>query len=298
MAWIGLYRPSEEQLLSWRGNSRCMSSRSRTPIVAHQRPKLERYDDTLFVVLRPARYLDESREGGLRRAAVFVGQNFVVTVRHSEAPDLAVRRRWRHDPELLARGPRRSSTRSRRRRRRLPPVVAGLAERHRRDRGRGLPRRAPGSRAASTSCRGRSWSSSGPPGRSPASSGALIDCFEKRRRRGAARYLRDVHDHAAHSRGASRRLPRRCCKTSSACNATLGHAGAERGGAVQPERAGAEDLGLGRHPVRSDAHRHDLWHELQAMPELRWYYGYPFALALMAAVCATLYLAFKRRGWL
>jgi magnesium transporter len=34
------------------------------------------------------------------------------------------------------------------------------------------------------------------------------------------------------------------------------------------------------------------------MPELRWYYGYPFALALMAAVCATLYLAFKRRGWL
>ena len=34
------------------------------------------------------------------------------------------------------------------------------------------------------------------------------------------------------------------------------------------------------------------------MPELHWYYGYPFALALMAAVCATLYLAFKRRGWL
>jgi magnesium transporter len=34
------------------------------------------------------------------------------------------------------------------------------------------------------------------------------------------------------------------------------------------------------------------------MPELHWYYGYPFALALMAAVCATLYLAFKRRRWL
>ena len=34
------------------------------------------------------------------------------------------------------------------------------------------------------------------------------------------------------------------------------------------------------------------------MPELRWYYGYPFALALMAAVCGALYLAFKRRRWL
>jgi magnesium transporter len=34
------------------------------------------------------------------------------------------------------------------------------------------------------------------------------------------------------------------------------------------------------------------------MPELHWYYGYPFALALMAVVCATLYLAFKRRRWL
>jgi len=34
------------------------------------------------------------------------------------------------------------------------------------------------------------------------------------------------------------------------------------------------------------------------MPELHWYYGYPFALALMVAVCAALYLVFKGRGWL
>ena len=34
------------------------------------------------------------------------------------------------------------------------------------------------------------------------------------------------------------------------------------------------------------------------MPELHWLFGYPFALALMALVCVSLYLVFKRRGWL
>jgi magnesium transporter len=34
------------------------------------------------------------------------------------------------------------------------------------------------------------------------------------------------------------------------------------------------------------------------MPELRWLYGYPLALALMLVSSVTLYLLFKRRGWL
>ena len=75
-------------------------------IVAHQRPKLERYGDTLFVVLRPARYLDEIEEVEFGEVHVFVGPDFVLTVRHSEAPDLgAVRQRLESDPELLRRGP-------------------------------------------------------------------------------------------------------------------------------------------------------------------------------------------------
>lgn len=36
----------------------------------------------------------------------------------------------------------------------------------------------------------------------------------------------------------------------------------------------------------------------EAMPELRWTLGYPFAVAPMAAVCISLYLIFKRRDWL
>ncbi|MGO4757844.1 CorA family divalent cation transporter, partial [Streptomyces sp. 2MCAF27] len=34
------------------------------------------------------------------------------------------------------------------------------------------------------------------------------------------------------------------------------------------------------------------------MPELHWAFGYPFAILLMAVVCLSLYVVFKRRGWL
>jgi magnesium transporter len=75
-------------------------------IVAHQRPKLERYGDTLFVVLRAATYLDDVEEVEFGEIHVFVGRDFVLTVRHSRTPDLAaVRHRMETDPELLARGP-------------------------------------------------------------------------------------------------------------------------------------------------------------------------------------------------
>jgi magnesium transporter len=73
---------------------------------AHQRPKLERYGQTLFVVLRPARYLDTPEEVEFGEIHVFVGEDFVITVRHGEAPALGeVRRRLEADPELLMRGP-------------------------------------------------------------------------------------------------------------------------------------------------------------------------------------------------
>jgi magnesium transporter len=75
-------------------------------IVAHQRPKLERYDDVLFVVLRAATYLDQEEEVEFGEIHVFMGPDFVITVRHSETPDLgAVRTRMEANPELLRLGP-------------------------------------------------------------------------------------------------------------------------------------------------------------------------------------------------
>ena len=106
MAWIGMFRPAEAQFLPVADEFGLHELAVEDAIVAHQRPKLERYGDTLFVVLRAARYLDDVEEVEFGEIHLFVGADFVITVRHSESPDLAaVRRRMENDPELLARGP-------------------------------------------------------------------------------------------------------------------------------------------------------------------------------------------------
>jgi len=106
MAWIGMYRPTDAQVHEAAAQFGFHELAVEDAIVAHQRPKLERYGDTLFVVLRAARYVDESERVDFGELHVFVGPTFVLTVRHSESPDLsAVRNRMEHDPELLRRGP-------------------------------------------------------------------------------------------------------------------------------------------------------------------------------------------------
>jgi magnesium transporter len=80
-------------------------------ITAHQRPKLERYGDTLFVVLRSAHYRDETEEVDFGELHLFVGPNFVLTVRHSQTPDLAaVRHRLETTPTCCGAAPRPCST--------------------------------------------------------------------------------------------------------------------------------------------------------------------------------------------
>jgi magnesium transporter len=105
LAWIGLYRPDESELNSLAAEFDLHPLAVEDAITAHQRPKLERYDTTLFVVLRAARYLDDIEEVEFGELHVFIGEDFVVTVRHAESPDLAVvRRRLENDPQLLALG--------------------------------------------------------------------------------------------------------------------------------------------------------------------------------------------------
>jgi magnesium transporter len=105
MAWIGLYRPDADELKTLAAEFDLHELAVEDAITAHQRPKLERYGDTLFVVLRAARYLDEVEEVEFGELHVFLGKDFVVTVRHAESPDLSiVRRRLENDPELLAHG--------------------------------------------------------------------------------------------------------------------------------------------------------------------------------------------------
>jgi len=298
MAWIGLYRPSEEQLLSLARQFALHELAVEDAIVAHQRPKLERYGDTLFVVLRPARYLDDAEEVDFGELHVFVGRDFVLTVRHSETPDLAVvRRRMESDPGLLARGPEAV----------LyaildavvdgyAPVVAGLQndiDEIETEVFRG---------EASVSRRIYELSREVVEFQRAARPllrilHALVAGFEKHGIDEELRsYLRDVTDHAT---TVAERVDsfRQMLQDILTVNATL------------VTQAQNEEMKAQNEEVKKIS----AWAAIlfaptligtiygmnfRRMPELHWYYGYPFALALMAAVCATLYLAFKRRGWL
>lgn len=106
MAWIGLYRPGTAEVQSVAREFGLHPLAVEDALKGHQRAKLERFGDTLFVVLRPARYLDDVEKVEFGELHVFVGDDFVVTVRHAESPDLAaVRNRLESSSELLRMGP-------------------------------------------------------------------------------------------------------------------------------------------------------------------------------------------------
>ncbi|WP_395245262.1 magnesium and cobalt transport protein CorA [Agromyces sp. MMS24-K17] len=104
-AWIGLYRPTDAELDTVASEFDLHPLAVEDARQGHQRAKLERYGDTRFLVLRPARYLDDVEQVEFGEVEVFISERFVVTVRRAESPDLSkVRRRLEQDPTLLARG--------------------------------------------------------------------------------------------------------------------------------------------------------------------------------------------------
>src|SRR5208337_5171892 len=81
-------------------------------VCAHQRPKVERYDETVFLVLKTVNYVPHESVEQARQIVetgeimIFVGKDFVVTVRHGEHGGLSeVRKRMEADPEQLRLGP-------------------------------------------------------------------------------------------------------------------------------------------------------------------------------------------------
>jgi magnesium transporter len=104
--WIGVYEPSEEEFDAIRGEFGLHELAVEDAVQAHQRPKLEQYGDTLFVVLKTVRYIEDREEIESGEILVFVNRDFVVTVRHGQASALGdVRRRSDARPDLLAHGP-------------------------------------------------------------------------------------------------------------------------------------------------------------------------------------------------
>ena len=104
--WIGLYEPSADEFDSIKREFDLHELAVEDAIKAHQRPKLEIYGDTIFVVLKTARYVDPDEVVRLGEIQVFLGRDFVITVRHGEASELGgVRRALEADPGRLRCGP-------------------------------------------------------------------------------------------------------------------------------------------------------------------------------------------------
>ncbi|MFJ6898510.1 magnesium/cobalt transporter CorA [Streptomyces hokutonensis] len=104
--WIGLYEPTEDEFDKVTQEFGLHPLAVEDALTAHQRPKLEVYDDSLFVVLKPVGYEADSDVVTSGEVMVFVGDSFVVTVRHGEeAPLAAVRHRLEEEPKMLRHGP-------------------------------------------------------------------------------------------------------------------------------------------------------------------------------------------------
>ncbi|MGW2304032.1 magnesium and cobalt transport protein CorA [Streptomyces sp. NPDC001809] len=104
--WVGLHEPTEAEFEHVASEFALHPLAVEDALKAHQRPKLEVYDDSLFVVLKPVVYEPESDRVSSGELMVFMGDSFVVTVRHGEGAPLAqVRRRLEADQEVLKHGP-------------------------------------------------------------------------------------------------------------------------------------------------------------------------------------------------
>ncbi|MEW5808454.1 MAG: magnesium/cobalt transporter CorA [Actinomycetota bacterium] len=110
--WIGLHEPDEHQMQAVADVFGLHELAVEDAVHAHQRPKLERYDDTLFLVLKTVKYVDHESIANVREIVetgevmIFVGPDFVVTVRHGEHGGLAgVRKRLEASPASLKLGP-------------------------------------------------------------------------------------------------------------------------------------------------------------------------------------------------
>ncbi len=305
MAWIGLYRPGPAEIESLASEFELHPLAVEDAIHAHQRPKIERYDATLFVVLRPARYLDDTEEVEFGEVHVFLGSRFVLTVRHSEAPEFAsVRRRLESEPDLLCHGPEAVLYAV------LDkivdgyyPVVAGLyndIDEIEHEVFSGDPKVSRRiyelSREVSDFQRATRPLGTVIARLTSGAAGCTVDAEFQR-------YLRDVDDHLTQitERVDEFRLALRDMLT---VNATL---------VAQQQNEEMRRLSETSTIQNEEVKKISAWAAIlfaptligtvygmnfENIPELDTRYGYPMALILMLLTCVTLYYVFKRRGWL
>jgi magnesium transporter len=288
--WIGLHEPTEEEFDSVRREFDLHELAVEDAINAHQRPKLEVYGDSLFVVLKPARLVEPEEPIEFGEVLVFFGDGFIITVRHGEAALHDVRLRTEERPELLRCGPGAALYAIVDRivddyqpvlnaldhqieqveREVFSPSPGNTAERI-----YDLKREVLELHAAVTPL-------AEPLDRLARGRHELID--ESMRA-----YFRDVHDHVL-----------RVIAQVESCRDLLTSVLAANMTQVTVRQ-------------NEDMRRISAWAAIllvptmiagiygmnfKEMPELRWTFGYPLALVLIVVICATLYRFFRRIGWL
>ena len=295
--WIGIHDPSPEELRLIATTFDLHPLAVEDAGDSHQRPKLEHYGDTLFLVLKTLWYVDEEDAVETGEINMFVGRDFVVTVRHGEGIDLAASRRdlerrakvLEHGPmgvmyaicdrvvdeyervgaaleedvdevEESVFSPARTDDSTR-----IYVLKRELAEVRRAV----LPLREPMRRCSSAN---------GVPG-----PGAFEVSAE------TATYFRDVADHLQR---VSEVVDSLDILLSTAFDAHLARISVQQNEDMRKISAGAALVVVPT--LIAGVYGMNFTH----MPELDWTYGYPFALLLMGGVAAGLFAWFKKSGWL
>jgi magnesium transporter len=290
-AWIGLYEPTEEEFDSIRAEFALHPLAVEDAIESHQRPKLEVYDDMVFLVLKTARYVDPKEVVKIGEILIFLGDDYIITVRHGEASALdGVRSALERDQELLRHGP--------------GAVLHAIVDRVVDDYAPAIN----GLENDVVEVEEQVFT----PGRSnPAeriyrlkrevlgflhATVPLIDPVERlasgrygQVHSDVSTYFRDVNDHLARARDQLEGLND---LLSSVLQANLTQVSVRQNEDMRRISAWVAILAVptaiaGIYGMNFDD-----------MPELSWSLGYPSVLAVMATICSFLYWRFKRAGWL
>ena len=289
--WIGLYEPNEEEFDAVRREFDLHELAVEDAIKAHQRPKLEVYDDSLFLVLKTARFIQADDVVEFGEILLFIGDGFIITVRHGEAPLHDVRLRIEARPDLLRCGPGAALYAI------VDRIVDDYAAGHRR-------------RSTATSATSKrevfSHSRTNPAERIYHLKREVLELHDAvapllnpldSLARGHHRlvdeevhpYFRDVHDHllrVVDDVESFRDL------LTSVLTANLTQVSVRQNEDVRRISAWAAIIAV----PTAIAGLYGM--NFEHMPELRWTYGYPLVLGIILAMCLALYLYFRRIGWI
>jgi magnesium transporter len=289
--WIGVYEPSEDEFDSIRREFDLHELAVEDAINAHQRPKLELYGDMIFVVLKTARYVDPDEVVQFGEILIFLGADYIITVRHGEASALSdVRGELERNPQALRCGPGAA----------LhaildrvvddyQPALDGLTddveqvEQQVFSEGRSNPAQ----RIYKLKREVLQFHRAAAPLVDPV--GRLARGQHELVHPEVRTYFRDVNDHLLRVR---EQLDALRDLLTSVLAANLTQVSVRQNDDVRRISAWAAIVAVPT--MIAGIYGMNFEH----MPELNWTFGYPLALALMLVVCALLYRNFKRVGWL